>query len=159
MGLSSSLAGLRTSLPVVVFAGLGWFTPRLAGRFGTRRLLAVALMVMSAGLALRALAGSPLLFLALSVPALTGGAVGNVLLPVIVKRDSRAGGADDRELYHRVSNWHDVGCCLDCTAVRSRRRAPVAARPGCVGRRSRSGRQRLAGPAWRGAGRFSLAQY
>lgn len=87
LGLSSSLAGLLTSLPVVVFAGLGWFTPRLAGRFGTRRLLAVALMVMSAGLALRALAGSPLLFLALSVPALAGGAVGNVLLPVIVKRD------------------------------------------------------------------------
>jgi len=86
VGLSSGLAGLLTTMPVLAFAGLGWVTPGLAARFGSRRVLSGALAMMTAGLVLRSVAGSAWLFLAMSVPALAGGAMGNVLLPSMVKR-------------------------------------------------------------------------
>jgi len=86
IGLSSGLAGVLTTMPVISFAALGWITPRLAARFGSHRTLTGALSMMTAGLVLRAGAGSPWLFLAATVPALAGGAMGNVLLPVIVKQ-------------------------------------------------------------------------
>ena len=86
VGLSSGLAGVLTTMPVISFATLGWVTPRLASRIGFHRLMTAALTMMTAGLVLRALAGSAWLFLALSVLALAGGAMGNVLLPVMVKR-------------------------------------------------------------------------
>lgn len=86
IGLRGLSAGLLTTLPVISFAALGSLTPRIAHRVGEQRLLALALVLMTAGLALRALVGSPPAFLLLSVVALTGGAMGNVLLPVLVKR-------------------------------------------------------------------------
>jgi len=85
IGLSSQLAGVLTTVPVLSFAALGSVTPRLAHRFGERRTLAGALVLMTVGLGLRATAGSALPFLLLSVTALAGGAMGNVLLPVLVK--------------------------------------------------------------------------
>lgn len=86
IGLTGGLAGFLTTLPVLCFAALGALTPRVAHRLGEQRALTLALVVMTLGLALRALVGSPWLFLLLSVPALAGGAMGNVLLPVIIKR-------------------------------------------------------------------------
>ncbi len=53
---------------------------------GEQRLLTVGLAAMTVGLAARALAGSAGMFLALSVVALVGGAIGNVVIPVMVKR-------------------------------------------------------------------------
>lgn len=84
---SSGAAGVITTLPVVCFAALGGLTPRLAARFGAHRLLVCALVAMTAGIALRAVVSSLWPFLALSVLALTGGAVANVVLPTIVKRN------------------------------------------------------------------------
>jgi CP family cyanate transporter-like MFS transporter len=81
-----SAEGLITTLPVICFAGLGALTPRLSRRVGPERLLVAALAVGSAGLVLRAVAGSVWLFAVLSVLALTGGAVSNVLMPSLVKR-------------------------------------------------------------------------
>lgn len=86
IGLSSQLAGVLTTLPVIAFAALGSATPLLARRVGEQRLLTAGLVLMTAGLATRALAGSAWSFLALSVVALVGGAIGNVLIPVMVKR-------------------------------------------------------------------------
>lgn len=86
IGLSSTLAGVLTTLPVISFAALGALTPRLAHRIGEQRALTLALALMTLGLALRALVSSPWLFLLLSVVALAGGAMGNVLLPVIIKQ-------------------------------------------------------------------------
>lgn len=86
IGLTGGLAGFLTTLPVLCFAALGALTPRMAHRLGEQRALTLALVVMTLGLALRALVGSPWLFLLLSVAALAGGAMGNVLLPVIIKR-------------------------------------------------------------------------
>ena len=85
--VSSSAAGLITTLPVICFAGVGALTPKLAGRLSVHRLLVVALVLMTAGLALRATVDNLWLFVALSLVALVGGAVANITLPIIVKRD------------------------------------------------------------------------
>jgi CP family cyanate transporter-like MFS transporter len=85
--VSSSAAGLITTLPVICFAGLGALTPRLATRFSVHRLLIVALVLMTIGLALRATVHDLWLFVVLSLVALVGGAVANITLPIVVKRD------------------------------------------------------------------------
>lgn len=86
LGMGPVVAGLLTTLPVVCFAALGSMTPALTRRFGEHTVVAGALLVMSVGLVARAVAGSVWLFLLMSVLALAGGAVGNVVLPALVKR-------------------------------------------------------------------------
>ncbi|THV32276.1 MFS transporter [Glycomyces paridis] len=86
LGMSETVAGLLTTLPVLAFAGLGALAPRLARRFGPRPLLTGALLVMSVGLVARAWAPNTALFLLFSLLALAAGAIGNVAVPVIVKR-------------------------------------------------------------------------
>jgi CP family cyanate transporter-like MFS transporter len=86
LGLSSSLAGLVTSLPVLCFAVLGFAGPALSARFRDAHVLAGALLAMTGGLVLRGVAGSFWLFVIGTVLAMTGGALGNVLLPSLVKR-------------------------------------------------------------------------
>ncbi|WP_245159002.1 MFS transporter [Blastococcus sp. TF02A_35] len=86
LGLSSGLAGLVTSLPVLCFAALGFAGPPLSARFRDSHVLAGALLAMAAGLVLRSVAGSFGLFVVGTVMAMTGGALGNVLLPGLVKR-------------------------------------------------------------------------
>lgn len=83
---SSGIAGVITTLPVIAFAGIGFLGPRLAHRFGEHRLLATALLVASVGLGLRALVGNVWSFAVLSMLALAGGAIANVLMPALVKR-------------------------------------------------------------------------
>ncbi|MGI8761976.1 MAG: CynX/NimT family MFS transporter [Jatrophihabitantaceae bacterium] len=82
----SGLAGLITTLPVICFAVIGSAAPRLSHRFGPHALLVTALLAMTLGLVTRALAASVWLFVLLSVLALSGGAIANVLLPTLVKR-------------------------------------------------------------------------
>jgi cyanate transporter len=86
LGLSSGLAGLVTSLPVLCFAALGFAGPPLSARYRDSHVLAAALLTMAAGMVLRAAAGSFWLFLVGTFLAMTGGALGNVLLPSLVKR-------------------------------------------------------------------------
>lgn len=86
LGLSSGAAGVITTLPVIAFAGIGYLGPRLAHRLGEHRLLAAALLAATAGLALRAAVGDIWLFGLLSMLALAGGAIANVLMPALVKR-------------------------------------------------------------------------
>jgi CP family cyanate transporter-like MFS transporter len=85
-GFSGLLAGLLTALPVATFAVVGAAAPALSRRWGPERLVAAAMLVASAGLTLRALTGSAVLFLAGSALALAGSAIGNVLMPTLVKR-------------------------------------------------------------------------
>lgn len=86
IGLSSALAGVLTTLPVVCFALVGWYAPAIASRLGEHRAVTGALALMTVGLLGRSLVSAPAPFLALSAVALLGGAVGNVLLPSLVKR-------------------------------------------------------------------------
>jgi CP family cyanate transporter-like MFS transporter len=86
LGVSSGVAGLITSLPVLCFAAIGFAGPPLSARFRDAHVLGGALAAMAAGLVLRSLAGSFWLFLVGTVLAMAGGALGNVLLPSLVKR-------------------------------------------------------------------------
>ncbi|MGN6606570.1 MAG: CynX/NimT family MFS transporter [Jatrophihabitans sp.] len=78
-------AGVLTTLPALCFAAIGALAPRLSRRVGPHRGLVLALLVMTAGLVLRVLVHAAVPFLVLSVLALTGGAISNVLLPTLVK--------------------------------------------------------------------------
>jgi CP family cyanate transporter-like MFS transporter len=81
----NGFAGVLTTLPVLCFAALGATAPSLARRIGPHRLLVVAMAAMTAGLITRVLVSDVAPFLLLSVVALSGGAVSNVLLPSLVK--------------------------------------------------------------------------
>ncbi|WP_235928234.1 CynX/NimT family MFS transporter [Goekera deserti] len=86
LGISSGAAGVITSLPVLCFALIGFTGPALAARFRDSHVLAAALLSMTAGLLLRALSDSFGVFVVGTVGAMVGGALGNVLLPGLVKR-------------------------------------------------------------------------
>jgi len=85
-GLSSGWASALTTLPVLCFGALAPLAPVLAKRFGVRSSLAGAMVVLLAGIAMRLVPGDAFLFIG---TALAGSAIatGNVLLPVLVRRD------------------------------------------------------------------------
>jgi MFS transporter, CP family, cyanate transporter len=85
LAMSTLTAGLLTSLPVLAFAGFGALAPQLARRVGVHRVTLAALLSVAVGLATRPMAPGPGAFLALSMVALAGMAVANVLLPSLVK--------------------------------------------------------------------------
>ncbi|WP_064711779.1 CynX/NimT family MFS transporter [Rhizobium bangladeshense] len=86
LGLSALGASLLTTLPVVCLGAFSPLAPRLAQRIGTERTLLGVLLLLALGTALRGLSSVALLFIG---TALAGAciAVGNVLLPGLVKRD------------------------------------------------------------------------
>ncbi|MFF3441257.1 CynX/NimT family MFS transporter [Streptosporangium sp. NPDC002721] len=86
LGMTAVGAGLLTTLPVLIFASVGAVTPALARKVGEHRLLLLALLVLGAGLLVRSMVGSAEVFLYSSALALSGGAVGNVLIPSLIKR-------------------------------------------------------------------------
>ena len=85
LGMGSASAGLLTSLPVLAFACFGALAPALASRLGVHRVTLLALLCVVAGLGTRVLVDHELPFLALSMVALAGMAVANVVLPSLVK--------------------------------------------------------------------------
>jgi len=86
LGISSGLAGLVTTMPVLCFAAIGFAGPGLSARFRDSHVLSAALVTMAGGLVVRAVAPAFWLFLLGTVLAMVGGALGNVLLPSLVKR-------------------------------------------------------------------------
>jgi MFS transporter, CP family, cyanate transporter len=85
LGMSASSAGLLTSLPVLAFALFGALAPGLASRIGVHRVTLLALGCVVVGLGTRVLVDQETSFLALSMLALAGMAVANVVLPSLVK--------------------------------------------------------------------------
>lgn len=83
--MSGPVAGLLTSLPVIAFAVFGALAPASARRIGIHRVTLIAILAAVAGLLGRAVTGSEALFLLLSLLALGGMAMANVLLPSLVK--------------------------------------------------------------------------
>ncbi|MEU1730673.1 MFS transporter [Streptosporangium sp. NPDC020145] len=86
LGLVPAVAGLLNTLPLLTFAALSPLVPRLAARWGAERLLGGALMVLTLGIALRWVPVAAGLFTG-TVLIGAGIAVGNVLLPSLIKRD------------------------------------------------------------------------
>ncbi|MFD9896736.1 CynX/NimT family MFS transporter [Mesorhizobium sp. NPDC059025] len=85
-GLSSAGASLLTTLPVVCLGIFAPFAPRLAQRYGAERTLLGVMALVTLGTALRGFGSVPILFAATFIAG-AAIAVGNVLLPGLVKRD------------------------------------------------------------------------
>ena len=91
-GLSSAMVGLLTTLPVLCFGAFAPAAPRLARRIGLETAVALSLVLLAAGIALRLLTPVALLF-AGSLVAGAAIAFANVLLPAYVKREFERPGA------------------------------------------------------------------
>jgi CP family cyanate transporter-like MFS transporter len=93
-GMSSGWAGALATLPVLCFGLLAPLAPLVARRVGVHRAVAVSIWGLLVGLLVRLTPGVGFLFVG---TALAGSAIaiGNVLLPVVVRRDftDRAGTA------------------------------------------------------------------
>ncbi len=85
-GISNGVAGLLTGLPLLAFAALSPIAPRLAHRFGMERVLLASLLVLAVGILLRSAGVVAALFLGTAILG-AAIAVGNVLLPSLVKRE------------------------------------------------------------------------
>ena len=85
-GLSNTLLGLLTTLPLLAFGVVSTFTSLVTRRLGIERTLAAALFLLAAGILLRVVPSVVFLFggtILLGIAI----ALGNVLLPSLVKRD------------------------------------------------------------------------
>lgn len=83
-GLSATGAGALTTLPVLCFGALAPLAPTLTRRLGERTTAALALLVLLIGLLVRLIPGLGFLFFGTALAG-TAIAVGNVLLPVMVR--------------------------------------------------------------------------
>ena len=88
-GLSNTMLGVVSALPLLAFAAVSPLVSGPARRFGIERTVVWALAVLAAGALLRLLPGLPAL-VAGTLAAGAGIAVGNVLIPVVVRRDHPA---------------------------------------------------------------------
>lgn len=85
-GLTTAQAGLLTTLPLLAFALVSPLAAGIARRIGMERSLFVAMLLICAGIAMRSLPSVSLLFFGTAVIG-CGIALGNVLLPGLIKRD------------------------------------------------------------------------
>lgn len=85
-GLSAVLAGVLTSIPLAAFAFMSPWAASIGGKLGMERAIFIALLVLAAGVVLRSV---PTLFTlyAGSILLASAIAVGNVLVPGLIKRD------------------------------------------------------------------------
>lgn len=84
--LSAAAAGMLTTLPLLVFAAVSPCVPLAGRRYGLERSLIAAMAILGAGIVLRSFAGLWGLYLGTALIG-AGIAVGNVLLPSLLKRD------------------------------------------------------------------------
>ncbi|WP_194839971.1 MFS transporter [Aeromicrobium yanjiei] len=85
LGMTATVAGVLTTLPVICFAAFGVGSAGSVRRLGLHRSAALVLVLLTIGLVLRSVVHDETVFLLCSVVALAGAAVGNVILPPLVK--------------------------------------------------------------------------
>ncbi|TWU11124.1 CynX/NimT family MFS transporter [Allorhodopirellula heiligendammensis] len=88
-GLTNSMVGLLTTLPLIAFGVISPVTPLFTRRFGMGGTLLGAMGLLALGTALRAIASVPALYLG-TILAGIAIAFGNVLLPSLAKRNFAA---------------------------------------------------------------------
>lgn len=86
VNISNTLAGLITTVPLIAFALLSPFVPRLGQKYGVERIILISLIILSTGIAVRSLSGALTLY---AGTAILGFAITmcNVLLPSLIKRE------------------------------------------------------------------------
>lgn len=160
-GLSTAQTGLLTTLPLLAFALVSPLAAGVARRIGMERSLFIALLLICAGIAVRSLPSAALLFIGTAIVG-CGIALGNVLLPGLIKRDFPGGGEAHRRLFPddgRLGGvWlsDDRSPCTgerglawraaDADGVSAGRAAALAAAVASETRRNGNGRRRTAKP-------------
>lgn len=86
LAMTTTVAGVLTTLPVLAFALAGPLAPRMVARIGLRGGAVVTLSVLALALAARAVADTSWWFVAMTALAPTAVAIGNVILPALVKQ-------------------------------------------------------------------------
>jgi len=86
LGLSTTAAGLLTTLPLICFGAAAAGAPAVARRLGAEGGLLAALAVLAGGTAIRLVPEIAPVFLGTLLIGV-GIAVGNVLVPIVIKRD------------------------------------------------------------------------
>ncbi len=86
LGISSAEAGLLTTLPVLCFGACSPLAPLLARRWSMELLIFVSLIVLLAAIGLRIVPSTALLYGGTLLAGIAI-AIGNVLLPALIKRD------------------------------------------------------------------------
>lgn len=84
--ISNTLAGLITTVPLIAFALLSPFIPKLGRRYGVERIILLSLIVLTMGIAVRSLSGGVTLYVGTAVLGFAI-AICNVLLPSLIKRE------------------------------------------------------------------------
>lgn len=84
LGISNTMVGALTTIPLLAFAVLSPFAPRLARKFGMEIVLFIVLIVLSIGLVLRPFGGISTLYLGTLLIG-AGIAIANVLMPAFIK--------------------------------------------------------------------------
>ncbi|KZE20813.1 MFS transporter [Brevibacterium casei] len=83
--LGGTFLAIIGMLPPLLYGLCGFLAPRLITRFSAMTMTVAAMAMITLGLGVRALVSDPGLFLALSVLALAGMGLGNVVVPPFVK--------------------------------------------------------------------------
>ncbi len=86
LGLTPVLVGLITTIPLIAFALLSTFAPGVARRFGLERVLLYSILVLGVGLFIRSSGSVFFLFLGAALIG-AGIAIGNVLMPALIKKE------------------------------------------------------------------------
>lgn len=84
--LTTAQTGILTTLPLLAFAVISPLAAGIARRFGIERSLFAAMLIICAGIALRSAGSTALLYFGTAIIG-CGIAIGNVLLPGLIKRD------------------------------------------------------------------------
>ena len=100
-GLSNSMLGLLTTLPLIAFGLVSTLTPLFTKRFGISITLAAALVLITLGISVRSIPILPALYLGTLLLGI-GIAFGNVLLPSLVKRNFSTNSGFITSLYSAV---------------------------------------------------------
>jgi CP family cyanate transporter-like MFS transporter len=85
LAMSATTGGVLTTIPVICFAVVGVGSAGFVRRIGLNRSAAVVVVTIAVGLVARVLVDDGVLFLLGTTLALSGAAVGNVILPPLVK--------------------------------------------------------------------------
>ncbi|RKD25024.1 transporter [Ammoniphilus oxalaticus] len=86
LGISNTLAGMITTLPLLAFAFFSPFVPRLSQKYGLERIIFVSTFFLTLGIVLRSLSGITALYVGTVILGLAI-SVSNVLLPSLIKRE------------------------------------------------------------------------
>ncbi|WP_027126561.1 CynX/NimT family MFS transporter [Gelidibacter mesophilus] len=86
VGLSDTLLGLLTTLPLIAFGVVSTITPLFTKRFGIGNTLLGALILLTAGIIIRSVGGIFELYLGTTLLGIAI-AFGNVLIPALIKRN------------------------------------------------------------------------